>query len=395
MLGVFTLRAGDDLLLCSAPTFKCGTEPSQYWGPYIAAMPKRWYITEIEEHASEGHAVADLEDHASEGHAVADLTGLERHSGSRVWPRGPQAAVAGTTDDTEPQQQFAVMVPFREQGIDWLGPCPWQTVAVTSCVQHAGVHFIRPPFGDDYHAFFDDAFVAHGTVRRPTVVGRIGAVSSGFVLLQDEIPWKLPVGMDGTPFAHQLLVVEVRFNRKLAGLTAVRLAVVTCATVLRAVDAADWAEEIVKRNPHIVICRCDGPWSRSIAQPAAWLNAGFKRLGCRMARLWSSMSVVVARMRELTDDSSSDSQGDGTYDQLCHELSTAGTRRGPPPICDGVLRAALELPKGQAKPLRNAAVAVFFGASTRSGEAMARRKKKQRQQKRPHTGPRSRSAGHE
>jgi hypothetical protein len=53
------------------------------------------------------------------------------------------------------------------------------------------------------------------------------------------------------------------------------------------------------------------------------------------------------------------------------------------------------LPKGQAKPLRNAAVAVFFGASTRSGEAMARRKKKQRQQKRPHAGPRSRSAGHE
>jgi hypothetical protein len=254
---------------------------------------------------------------------------------------------------------------------------PWQTIAIAHLEQQPGNRRIRVFEGDDYLAFFDYSSVECPGAR-PTVVGRAGVVESGRVLYVSEVPWKEDVGPRTPDFSAHATVVEVDFGRSMAGMRELRIALLVATTDLGAAEALDFAAHFAEHAPHLVVCCKDAPETRPVQEHAAGLVAALKCFGCSLERLWSSDEVVIGRVKEF-DGHHSDSDAKSDFEGLTLDDSLKSHRvpRGSRAVASSSASGA-EMPKCKAKPWRDHAALLFFGASTRSKDAEARRQSKRR-----------------
>lgn len=289
----------------------------------------------------------------------------------------PAVAAAASAEEDDHKRQFAVAVPFRWTDADWMALLPWQSIAIAYLEQNPGNRRIQVCRGDDYLAFFDYSSVECPGAR-PTVVGRASCVEDGRVLYVSEVPWQKDVGPSTPDFSAHATVVEIHFSRAMAGMRELRVALLVVATDCEPAAALDFAAHFADHAAHLVICCRDLPETRPVQQHAAVLVAALKYFGCSLERLWSSEEVVVGKMKKF-DGNHSDSDAEANFAALKeHDMLKRHQVRSGRRAAASSSHSFAELPKCKAKPWRDHAALLFFGTSTRSKDADARRCSKRR-----------------
>ncbi len=69
----------------------------------------------------------------------------------RAWVGTAEIEAAASAEDDNRQRQFAVAVPLRWSGPEWLDFLPWQSLAVAYLIQAPGSHSVRGLDGADYN----------------------------------------------------------------------------------------------------------------------------------------------------------------------------------------------------------------------------------------------------